>query len=296
MDSTDISDFRSRQYSFLGKQKTVLRVGDRGPAVIVIHEIYGFTPTLARFCRWVSSAGFQVYAPILFGRPDATNREEQSLMRLVGLCVSREINLFASGRSSPIIEWLKPLCREAYRECGGKGVGVIGMCLTGGFALSLAVDPAVLAPVLAQPGLPAFNHSAIDVSSTDLGIVRQRIQGEGLAVLGYRFQGDKICRAERFDALQNTLGTGFKAHALPDTSANPNGPMARAKQPPHSVFTGDLIDEPGQPTREAVNEVVAFFTARLRRTRADQVAHTKAFRRKNLTCPGGNPSSEPNTS
>ena len=263
MDLTDISDFQSKQYGVAGKRKTVLRIGNRGPAVIVIHEIYGFTPTLARFCRWVSAAGFQVYAPILFGRADATNKEEPSLTRLIGLCVSREINLFARGRSSPIVEWLKPLCGEAHQECGGKGVGVIGMCLTGGFALSMAVAPAVLAPVLAQPGLPAFAHSAIDVSSMDLGIVRQRVQRERLEVLGYRFQGDKICRAERFEALQNTLGPGFKAHVLADASANPNGPMAKAKKPPHSVFTGDLIDEPRQPTREAVNEVVAFFVHRL---------------------------------
>lgn len=265
MDATDISDFRSNQYKFLGKEKTVLRIGDQGPAVIVIHEIYGFTPTLARFCRWIGAAGFQVYAPVLFGRPDATNREEQSLMRLAGLCVSREINLFASGRSSPIVEWLKNLCREAHRECGGEGVGVIGMCLTGGFALSMAVDPAVLAPVLAQPGLPVFGRSAIDISSTDLGSVRRRIQTEGLEILGYRFKEDEICRADRFDTLQNELGAGFKGRVLPGASANPNGPSARARRPPHSVFTGDLIDEPQQPTRKAANDVVAYFLKRLLR-------------------------------
>ena len=159
MVSSDVSDFQAKTYSFAGKQKTVLRIGDRGPAVIVIHEIYGFTPTLARFCRWLGAAGLQVYAPILFGKADATNQEKQSLARMLGLCVSREISLFASGRSSPIVEWLKQLCGRAHQECGGKGVGVIGMCLTGGFALSMAVDPSVLAPVLAQPGLPALPHA-----------------------------------------------------------------------------------------------------------------------------------------
>lgn len=263
MDPTDVSDFQSKTYGFAGKKKTVLRIGNHGPAVIVIHEIYGFTPTLARFCRWLSAAGLQVYAPILFGRADATNQEKQSLARLIGLCVSREISLFARGRSSPIVEWLKPLCRKAHQECGGRGVGVIGMCLTGGFALSMAVDPAVLAPVLAQPGLPAFAHSSIDVSRIDLGIVRQRLEAEGLEVLAYRFQGDKICRTERFQTLQRTLDSGFKPHVIADASANPDSPMAKAKQPPHSVFTGDLIDEPGQPTREAVNEVIAFFRSRL---------------------------------
>ena len=263
MDPSDISDFRSKTYSFAGRKKTVLTIGDSGPAVIVIHEIYGFTPTLARFCRWLEAAGLQVYAPILFGKADATNREKQSLRRVLGLCVSREISLFASGRSSPIVEWLKPLCRKAHQECGGRGVGVIGMCLTGGFALPMAVEPAVLAPVLAQPGLPALPHSSIDVSRIDLEIVRERIEAEGLEVLGYRFRGDKICRAEQFETLQKSLGFGFKPHVIADASANPNGPMAQAKQPPHSVFTGDLIDEPGQPTREAANEVIAFFRSRL---------------------------------
>ena len=263
MDLTDISDFKSGQYTFFGKQKTVLRIGNSGPAVIVIHEVYGFTPTLARFCRWLNAAGLQVYAPILFGRPDATNQEKQSLSRLVRLCVSREICLFASGRSSPIVEWLKPLCHVAHQECGGRGVGVVGMCLTGGFALSLAVDPIVLSPVLAQPGLPAFRHSLIDVSRIDLGIVGKRIAAEGLEVHAYRFDGDRICRAERFETLRKALGAGFKAHVLADESANPEGTMAKAKQPPHSVFTGDLIDQPGQPTRAAVDQVIAFFQSRL---------------------------------
>jgi dienelactone hydrolase len=97
----------------------------------------------------------------------------------VGLCISREIFLFAKGRSSPIVEWLKPLCRDAHDECGGKGVGVIGMCLTGGFALSMAVDPAVQAPVLAQPGLPALAHSAIDISRFDLELIRKVLKTSG---------------------------------------------------------------------------------------------------------------------
>ncbi len=260
---TDISDFQRRTYSFNGKQKTVLRIGSSGPAVIVIHEVYGFTPTLARFCRWLSAAGLQVYAPILFGSADAENQERQSLTRLLGLCISREITLFARGRSSPVVDWLKPLCRKAHEECGGRGVGAIGMCLTGGFALAMAVDPVVLAPVLSQPGLPAFAHAAIDISRVDLGIVRRRIDSENLEVHGYRFAGDKLCRAERFATLQDALGAGFRPHVLSDASGNPNSPMARSKKPPHSVFTGDLIDAPGQPTREAVNDVIGFFRSRL---------------------------------
>jgi dienelactone hydrolase len=241
----------------------VLRIGDTGPAVVVIHEVYGFTESLARFCRWLAEAGFQVYAPILLGTPDAMNPEVQSLGRILRLCVSREINLFAKGRSSPVIDWLRPLCRQARIECGGPGVGVVGMCITGGFALSLAVDPSVLAPVLAQPGLPALSPATLDISATDLGVVRDRTRREGLVVRGYRFEGVTICRATRFETLGRELGDAFVSRTLPDSAANPRGPMARSGKPPHSIFTGDLIDAPGEPTRAAVDEVIAFFADRL---------------------------------
>ncbi|MBV8681614.1 MAG: dienelactone hydrolase family protein [Caulobacteraceae bacterium] len=261
--SSDLGDFREEKFTFNGVTKTVLRTGDTGPAVIVIHEVYGFTPTLARFCRRVRDAGFQVYAPILFGRPDASNPEKQSLGRMLSLCVSREFTLFARDRSSPVVDWLKPLARRAHAHCGGPGVGAIGMCLTGGFALSMAVDPTVMAPVLAQPGLPARPPEAIDISRTDLEIVSDRGADEGLEIRGYRFAGDTLCRAARFKTLADGLGDAFVGVTLPDTAGNPNSPMAKAGGRPHSVFTGDLIDEPGQPTREALDDVIAFFLRRL---------------------------------
>jgi dienelactone hydrolase len=260
--TTELSDFRPESFTFGGVTRTVLRTGEIGPAVIVIHEVYGFTPTLARFCRRVRDAGFQVYAPILFGRPDASNPEKQSLGRMLALCVSHEFTLFARNKSSPVVEWLKPLARQAHAECGGPGVGVIGMCLTGGFALAMAVDPTVMAPVLSQPGLPDRPPGAIDISRSDLAIVAERAREQGLEVRGYRFAGDTLCRAERFQTLHDALGDAFVGVTLPDSAGNPASPLARAGRPPHSVFTGDLIDEPGQPTRAALDEVIAFFTRR----------------------------------
>jgi dienelactone hydrolase len=130
----DIADLSSRDITLLGKTKTVLLTGATGPVVIVIHEVYGFTPTLARFCRWVRDAGFRVYAPILFGSPDAGNAEKQTLGRILSLCVSLEFTLLAANKSSRVTEWLRALARLAHQECGGRGVGAMGMCLTGGFA------------------------------------------------------------------------------------------------------------------------------------------------------------------
>ena len=231
-------------------------MGDSGPAVIVIHEVYGFTPEVARFCRWLAQAGLRVYAPILLGQPNASNEAKLSLGRMVGLCVSREFHLFKTGASSPIVDWLRPLAALAHEECGGKGVGVIGMCLTGGFALSMAVDPVVLAPILSQPSMPAGKHDQIDISPSDMTKVQGRVQNEGLKVLGYRFDGDDLCRPARFQALQAALGPGFVGKSFDDSVANPDG-----RKPPHSVFTGDLIDAEGQPTRAAVDEVIAHFKA-----------------------------------
>lgn len=260
--TTDIADFHRRDITFHGNTKPVLLTGDAGPAIIVMHEIFGFTPTLARFCRWVRDAGFRVYAPILVGTPDASNRAQVTLGRTLGLCISREFTMFAANRSSPITDWLKDLARAAHAECGGPGVGAIGMCLTGGFALSMAVDPVVMAPVLAQPGLPAFSHAALDISHAALAQVQARARDEGLCVRAYRFQGDTLSRAERFETLRQALGEAFLATELPDACANPNGMVAQGKAP-HSVFTGDLIDADGEPTRRAVDEVIEFFRARL---------------------------------
>ncbi len=261
--TTDISDFTRRDFTFGGKTKPVLLIGDAGPAVIVIHEVYGFTPPLARFCRWIAEAGMRVYAPILLGTPDATNKEAIARSRTLTLCVSREFTLFRANRSSPIVDWLKPLARQAHAECGGPGVGAIGMCLTGGFALSMAVDPVVLAPVLSQPSLPPFAPAALDISAADLAVVKQRTEVEGLCVRGYRFEGDELSRHERFETLQRELGAAFAGTELPDSCANPNGPLVRQGKPPHSVMTSDLIDAAGEPTKAAADEVIAFFNARL---------------------------------
>jgi dienelactone hydrolase len=263
--TSDIADFTRRDLRLLDKTKPVLLTGKTGPAIIVVHEIYGFTPTLARFCRWVRDAGFRVYAPILFGTPDAHNAEEPSIARIARLCISREFTILGANKSSPVTDWLRALARLAHDECSGAGVGAIGMCVTGGFALSMALDPVVLAPVLAQPGVPALSPAALDISPRDLEQVVARTR-QGLKLRGYRFENDELCKAPRFATLRRSFGDAFSGTELPGSAGNPKGMKARGK-PPHSVFTGDLIDAPGQPTRAAVDEVIAFFHETLRPAR-----------------------------
>jgi dienelactone hydrolase len=261
---TEIADFRRRDMQFGDKTKPVLVTGQTGPAIIVLPEIFGLTPKLARFCRWVRDAGFRVYTPILVGTPDALNpdRPRDALAKMPALCVSREFVMFAVNRSSPVTDWLRALARTAHAECGGPGVGVIGMCLTGGFALSMAVDKSVLAPVMSQPSMPPMAKAGLDISRAELDAVRERTLAEGLCVRAYRFEGDPMSTAARFATLRRELGDAFLGTVLPDSAGNPEGLRAHGHKP-HSVFTGDLIDAPDEPTRRAVDEVIAFFQERL---------------------------------
>jgi dienelactone hydrolase len=176
--------------------------------------------------------------------------------------VSREFAILAD-RTSPVVTWLRALAAAAHRECGGPGVGAIGMCLTGGFALAMAVDPAVLAPVVSQPGLPApvtaRKRAAVGLAA-DLAAVKERT-GRGLCVLGLRFSADRGCPAERFQMLRRELGAGFEAIEVDSSPGNPYGIPTRA----HAVLTVDLVDEPGHPTRAALDRVLGFLDQRLHR-------------------------------
>lgn len=253
-----LSDFEPRPVTLLGQQRLVYVAGS-GPAVVVMTEIPGISPHVARFARWVRDAGLTVYMPHLFGQDGAVPSMGSTLGTMVRTCISREFHAFAANRSSPITRWLRALAAQAHQECGGKGVGAIGMCFTGNFALSMMLEPAVLAAVLAQPSLPLGRAGGMHIAPDELGRVRSRLEAEGLTVRAYRFAGDKFCRGERFAAYAQALGDRFEPRVLPDSAANPD---AMSKNP-HSTVTLHLIDEAGQPTVMARDEILAFFQMRL---------------------------------
>ena len=148
-----LEDFARREITLDGVAKRVYVAGN-GPAVIVMSEMPGISPHVARFSRWVRDAGFTVYMPSLFGRDGALPTAEEGAAVFQRACVSAEFRALAANQSSPVTQWLRALARRAHQECGGPGVGAIGMCLTGNFALTLMADETVMAPVLSQPSLP----------------------------------------------------------------------------------------------------------------------------------------------
>lgn len=264
LEDDPLNDFVSREITLDGITKVVYTAGT-GPAVIVMTEMPGISPHVARFSRWVRDAGFSVYMPSLFGRDGAVASAEEGAKVFQRACVSAEFQAFAANKSSPVTQWLRSLAKFAHEECGGPGVGAIGMCFTGNFALSMMLESSVLAPVLSQPSLPLDDPAGIEMSLDEVASVRERLEKEDLTVLAYRFEGDDFCKAQRFAAYQEALGDRFIARELPDSSANTEvAPFfANFVTTPHSVVTAHLIDEAGQPTMAARDEILAFFTRRL---------------------------------
>lgn len=259
-----LEDFTRRDIALDGVSKGVYVAGS-GPAVIVMTEMPGISPHVARFARWVRGAGFTVYMPSLFGRDGAVPSAEEGAAIFKRACVSAEFRALASNESSPVTRWLRSLARFAHAECGGPGVGAIGMCFTGNFALTMMLEPSMLAPVLSQPSLPLNNPAGIEIASDQVKAVRERLEREDLTVLAYRFEGDKFCMAQRFAAYAEALGDRFIGRVLPDSAANADvAPFfERHVTTPHSVVTAHLIDETGQPTIAARDEILAFFRRRL---------------------------------
>jgi hypothetical protein len=103
------------------------------------------------------------------------------------------------------------------------------------------------------------------IAPDELAAIRQRLEREDLTAIAYRFEGDRFCRAQRFAAFSKALGDRFIARVLPDSAANPDvPPFFRAHIAcPHSVVTTHLIDEAGQPTIAARDEILSFFARRL---------------------------------
>lgn len=257
-----LEGFTTSSFTHGGRRYPVYRRG-HGPGVVIVHEIPGLHPAVAAFGRRVADAGFTAVLPELFGTLNRDFSAGYIAGSMLRACISREFHVLARNASSPVTNWLRALCREVHAECGGPGVGALGMCLTGNFALALMVDEAVLAPVLSQPSLPfgvsRSHRAALHLSPEDLAVVKRRA-GEGCRVLGLRFTHDALCPAARFETLRRELGPGFEAIEIDSGPGNPHAIPRTA----HSVLTKDLVDREGHPTRAALERTLAFFAERLR--------------------------------
>jgi dienelactone hydrolase len=218
--------------------------------VIVIHEIPGITPKVASFANDVVAAGFRVVMPSLVGTPGRALSGPYGASSMFKVCVAREFSNWALHQTSPIIAWLRALATDLHASAGGPGVGAVGMCFSGGFALGMMVDSVMVAPVLAQPSMPfalgkPARHADLNLSPADAERVAERAAA-GCEVLGLRFSDDKLV-GTRFESLRALLGDAFIAVELPSTSKRD-----------HSVLTEQRDDA-------SVQRVIDFLRAKLQR-------------------------------
>jgi dienelactone hydrolase len=237
-------------------------VSGDGPGVLVMTEVPGISPEVIRFADRLVDRGMSVWLPHLFGedgRPPTVGYIASTLARN---CVSRDFAAFATGTTSPVIVWLRHLATHIHAEQGGPGIGAVGMCWTGGFALGLMVEESVIAPVLSQPSLPlpisGSRRRDIGLSPADRDALIARADA-GVCVLGLRFTADPAVPAARFETLRALLGDNFIGVEIDSSKGNPHGNPKSA----HSVLTEHLVDEDGHPTRAALDQVLDFFSERL---------------------------------
>jgi dienelactone hydrolase len=219
----------------------------RGPGVVVIHEVPNITPLVTKFANEVVDRGFTVIMPSLFGTPGKPPSNVTAAAALLRRCVAKEFTALALNQTAPVVSWLRALARNLHQDVGGPGVGAVGMCFTGGFALGMMVDDIMLAPVLSQPStpLPFGKKRAADInlSPDDVASVVERA-ANGCQVLGLRYQDD-FAVGDRFTTLRELLGDAFIAVELPSSSKRD-----------HSVLTEQRDDA-------SVERVLDFFVEKL---------------------------------
>ena len=243
---TALKGWTRSTFEAAGLEREVWTKGS-GPAVIVVHEVPGITPKVQHFAEEVVGCGFTVAMPSLVGTPGQEMSNGYAGRSLLKVCVAREFVSLATNRTSPVIAWLRALARDMHGRAGGKGVGAVGMCFSGGFALGMMVDAIMVAPVLSQPSLPfpvgRKRAADLNLSPDDAAVIAQRA-AEGCEVLGLRFTGDKLV-GDRFASLRTLLGDAFIAVELPSS-----------KPSDHSVLTE-------QRDEESVQRVLQFFRDKL---------------------------------
>ena len=219
-----------------------------GPVVVIIQELPGIGPQTLSLADKFEAEGFHVVLPHLFG-PLGKISMLGNIARV--MCMRREFSLFASGKTSPIVDWLRALCKDLKEKHGVDGVATIGMCLTGNFAISLMADDAVLASVASQPAMPLFNQKGLHMSEDDISNIKDNLDKNG-PMCAYRFEKDPLCTADKFKSI--------------DTAFNSDNERIKLKTLPgkgHSVLTLDFVDEDGHPTQQAFTEIINYFRTSL---------------------------------
>jgi dienelactone hydrolase len=259
---SDLSGWVRSPFTGAGLSYDVYEKGS-GPGVVLIPEIPGITPEVLGLAEHLVDSGFTVVVPSPFGTPGREASGGYTLGVVSKLCVSAEFRAFATDAHRPITDFIRAVAADLATRTPAAGVGVIGMCFTGGFALAAAVDGSVLASVMSQPSVPFPLGRARQLdpgmSAAEFTTVAERTASSELCVLGLRFSEDRAATSGRFRTIKDRLGDAFEIIELESSPGNDGGFSKTA----HSVLTGEVRETPGHPALAARERVVEFLRERL---------------------------------
>jgi dienelactone hydrolase len=228
-----------------------------GPGVVLLPEVPGITPEVLGLAEHLVANGFTVAIPSLFGTPGKPMSPAYAASTIGRLCVASEMKAFAAGAERPVSAFLRALAADLNSRTPGPGVGVIGLCFTGGFALATAVDDAVLAAVMSEPSVPFAlgprRSRDLGLSPAETTAVQGRTQ-DGLCLMALKFSKDMAVPDSRFDAYQQTFGDAVELIVLDSSKGNADGYGRTA----HSVLTLEVRDSPANSAHDARARVTRF--------------------------------------
>jgi dienelactone hydrolase len=211
--------------------------GAQRPSVMLMHEFPGIKKNLEKLAN-VLAEEFRVVVPSIFGRDGSPS----SLDSIRQICVGREVHILARDGVSRSVGWLREFANDRVAGSSSRPFGVIGLCLTGNFALALAVDRRVAAAVVGEPAIP-LRPSGLGLSRGDRDLVKKNVD---LRVQGYRFRRDCMSPAAKLTAAKELLDDRMRIYTL--SSPSETG---------HSTLTGD------DASPAAIANVRAFLRERL---------------------------------
>ena len=263
--TSDLTGWTRREFGAAGFSHDVYEKGS-GPGVVLLPELPGISPEVLGLAEHLVDNGFTVALPSLFGAPGRPATAGSIAATMPRVCISREFRAFAVGAHRPVADYARALARDLDARTPGSGVGVIGMCFSGGFALAAAADESVLAVVGSQPSTPfpvtASRRRDPGMSEGELAAIEARARQDDVCLVGLRFSRDKASPGERFATLRERLGDAFEVIELDSGPGNPDGYARTA----HMVITGEVRLEPANSAAGARDRVVDFLRTRLYRS------------------------------
>jgi dienelactone hydrolase len=258
MNEDCVAEYSVDRFRHGGRDYPIYRAGD-GPPVLILHELLGLSDETLRLGRSLVAAGFRVVIPeFLPGK----GSKLFMLPNFALICIRRQFKLWARNESGPFLDFARALCQEEAKD--SRGIGVIGMCLTGGFALSSVADDdgKLKVPVICEPSLPfgfGASQSALQMSPEMIAQVKQRMRADNVTGIACRFSEDWKSPCQRMERLRSEFGDLLSYHVIDSAEGNANGQNAKA----HSVLTENYIDHPGTGTRQVFDDMISLFQRHL---------------------------------